>query len=230
MYTTVILDGELGNRFGTSHRLDLTVPTPAEALRALCTVAKGFREYLQENARTEYCVFAGSRNLDEDGLFLPSGRNDIRIMPAIMGSKSAGVLQMIIGAVLIIAGLIITSGTFGAGAPFGSALIMSGIAMMVGGVAQLLFAPGDPSKTQTEKPGNRASYLFNGPVNTTGQGNCVAVCYGEVECGSQVVSAGIFAEEYVYPDAGDGTGYRDSGVGGSNRKIEYLKPNDETQW
>lgn len=206
MLTTVKLDGELGERFGKVWELDLTIPSPKEALQALLHLAKGFREYLQENAKTEYVVYCGERDLCQEELLLPSGRNEIRIMPALTGAKSGGVIQMIVGAVLIVVGLIITGGIFGMAAPFGSALIMMGISMMVGGLAQLLFAPDDPSKSDMEKPNNRASYLFNGPVNTTGQGNCVAVCYGEVEVGSQVISAGIFTEEKVSTISGGGGG------------------------
>lgn len=200
MKTKIILDGELGERFGKVRELDLSIPGPQEALHMLCTLVKGFREYLQEHAKTEYQVFVGNRNIGEDELFLPSGRKTIRIMPALSGSKSQGVGQMIVGAVLIIVGCIIgyVYGWTGIGGIIGKGMVQAGIGVMAGGVAQLLFST-DPAKESTEKADNRASYLFNGPINTTGQGNCGAIVYGEVEVGSQVISAGIFTEEAFIP-------------------------------
>lgn len=38
---------------------------------------------------------------------------------------------------------------------------------------------------------NRASYIYNGAVNLTAQGNPVPLCYGRMRVGSVVVSAGI---------------------------------------
>jgi predicted phage tail protein len=38
---------------------------------------------------------------------------------------------------------------------------------------------------------NRASYIYNGAVNLTAQGNPVPLCYGRMRVGSVVVSAGV---------------------------------------
>ena len=38
---------------------------------------------------------------------------------------------------------------------------------------------------------NRASYIYNGAVNLTAQGNPVPICYGRMRVGSVVVSAGV---------------------------------------
>ncbi|NRD60848.1 hypothetical protein HRD49_03720, partial [Corallococcus exiguus] len=87
---------------------------------------------------------------------------------------------------------------YGAGVP----LITAGISLVVGGVSQLLFAP--PTATgPDEDDANKPSYVFNGPVNTLAQGHPVPICYGEMEVGSCVVSAGIVTE------------WSDGGFGGS---------------
>ena len=44
-------------------------------------------------------------------------------------------------------------------------------------------------------PNNGASYNFNGPVNTTAQGNPVPLLYGELFVGSSTISAGIYSED-----------------------------------
>jgi predicted phage tail protein len=38
---------------------------------------------------------------------------------------------------------------------------------------------------------NRSSYIYNGAVNLTAQGNPVPICYGRMRVGSVVVSAGV---------------------------------------
>jgi predicted phage tail protein len=44
---------------------------------------------------------------------------------------------------------------------------------------------------------NKASYNFNGPINTTAQGNPVPLGYGRKIVGSAVVSAGIYSEDQM---------------------------------
>jgi len=65
-----------------------------------------------------------------------------------------------------------------------------GVSLVIGGVSQLLFSP--QTQTQSaEREENKPSFIFNGAVNTTRQGNCVPICYGRMIVGSQVISAGL---------------------------------------
>ena len=66
--------------------------------------------------------------------------------------------------------------------------------MMLGGVAQLL-SPQQRGLSAKDGPENGASYNFNGPVNTTAQGNPVPLLYGELIIGSATVSAGIYSQD-----------------------------------
>ncbi|SAI70462.1 Phage-related protein%2C tail component [Bordetella ansorpii] len=68
------------------------------------------------------------------------------------------------------------------------------MALALGGITQML-APQQRGLSTRDSPDNGASYNFNGPVNTTAQGNPVPVLYGEMFVGSAVVSAGIYAED-----------------------------------
>ena len=70
-----------------------------------------------------------------------------------------------------------------------AATVGMGMSMVLGGVVQLL----SPQQTydSAERPENRPSYNFNGPVNTTAQGHPVPLCYGRMIVGSAVISAGI---------------------------------------
>lgn len=202
MLTTIRLYGELGRTFGRVHKF--AVDSAAEAVQALCTMIPGFEKHLtnSKDRGVGYSVFYGKLNLSEEALAFPSNGSDIRIAPVLMGSKKSGWLNIIVGAVLIIAGVF----TSWAG---GTALISAGIGMIAGGVVQLL-TPVPKGRSTKDKPDNQASYSFNGPVNTQAQGNPVSALYGELIIGSAVVSAGISAQDMAIVPSRD----RRSGSGG----------------
>lgn len=195
---TVRLYGRLGARFGRVHRL--AVLSPGEAVQALCATLPGFEQELldSEGGGVRFAVFVGKRNISADDLGQAAGDEDIRIAPVIAGSKRGGLFQTILGAALVVgAGFLSPGGTafaaLGAGGAYG-AVAGVGAAMFFGGIAQMLTpqAKGLGTRDSVE---NGASYNFNGPVQTTAQGNCVPVLYGELLIGSAVVSAGIYAED-----------------------------------
>ncbi|MHC8299626.1 tail assembly protein [Pseudomonas sp. ZS1P83] len=192
--TTILLYGQL-RQFGRSFRL--SVRSPAEAIKALCVQIPGFERFLS-NAKSkgiEFAVFRGKTNIGEEELGY-AGDGDIRIAPIITGNKKAGALQTIIGAVLIVVGLVITGGTFGAGAPFGSALIMMGASLIAGGVIQMLSPQPGGLKTSAA-PENTPGYAFGSAKNTTASGNPVPLCYGERRWGGAIISAAIYAEDQM---------------------------------
>ncbi|WP_223482383.1 tail assembly protein [Stenotrophomonas sp. OVS01A] len=190
---TIRLYGQLGSRFGRSFRL--AVNSPAEAVRALCAILPGFQQYLaraKENGMA-FAVFVGRQNLTKDQLQDPPGNEDIRIAPVLLGSKRGGALQTIIGVVLII-----ISYVFPVTAPY---LLEPGIAMVIGGVVQML-GPQPKGLGSQDSPENRPNYSMNGTVNTQAQGNPVPVAYGGHDTkgmltGSAVISGGIMAEDQL---------------------------------
>lgn len=189
---TIRLYGKLGTRYGRVHRL--AVSTPAEAVRALRVLLPGFhRELLESGANgVRYAVFAGRRNLDKDQLHYPVGGDDIRVAPVLAGSKSGGIFGTLLGAVIIAASAV--GSFFAPGNPISTYGYQFGAALVLGGVAQLL-SPQQKGLSTQDSPDNGASYNYNGPVNTTAQGNPVPILYGEMEVGSAVISAGIYAED-----------------------------------
>ena len=192
--TTIKLYGQL-RQFGRSFRL--SVRSPAEAIKALCVQIPGFEQFLS-NAKSrgmEFAVFRGKANIGEQELSF-SGDGEIRIAPIITGSKKAGGLQTIIGAVLIVVGLVITGGTFGVGAPFGSALITMGASMAIGGVIQMLSPAAKGLKTSAA-PENTPGYAFGSAKNTTASGNPVPLCVGKRRWGGAIISAAIYAEDQM---------------------------------
>ncbi|QCU53097.1 tail assembly protein [Burkholderia pseudomallei] len=184
------LYGYLGARFGRVRKL--VVSSPAQAIRALCVMVPGFERELMESREKgiTYAVFAGRRNLGVGDLKFPCGDEDIRIAPILQGAKAGGLFQTVLGAVMAAVGYYF--GWTGIGAVIGN----MGVAMMAGGISQLL-APSPLGLSAKDSPQNQASYVFNGPVNTTAQGGPVPVLYGELEIGSAVGSAGIYAEDQL---------------------------------
>lgn len=186
---TVILSGPLGREFGREFRL--AVNSPAEAVRALCIVVPGFQRFLAtaKQKGLEFAVFIGRQNIAKEQLNDPPGGDVIRIAPVLVGAKRGGVLQTIIGAVLIVVGVY-----FG----FQPAINL-GVSMVIGGVVQML-SPQPKGLGAKDSAENAPSYSMNGTVNTQAQGNPVPLAYGGHDTkgmliGSAVISGGILAED-----------------------------------
>ena len=187
---TIKLYGKLGDTFGRTFKFD--VKSPAEAIRMLQANFKNFNKYMLENSEPGYHIFVAKDSIGENDLSTPVSDNEvIKIVPVIAGSGSNPYVRIVIGAVLLWA----SSGTYGYEwiAP---ALASMGTSLILGGVSQILFAPPDASGGSKDQQNtkNAPSYSFDGAVNTTRQGNPVAVGYGRLRVGSQVISAGIFSE------------------------------------
>ena len=194
--TTIRLYGVLGAKFGRVHKL--AVQTSAEAVKALCINFDGLEQYLydaKKNGMT-FAVFRGKRNIGVQDFQDLAGDSDIRIAPVMEGAKKAGMFQTILGAVMVVAGVIIgvTTNWTGVGLTFGAGLIMSGASMMAGGIYQML-SPQPKGLQGRDDPDNKPSYAFGGSVNTLAMGNPVAILYGEREIGGAIISAGVISED-----------------------------------
>ncbi|MCK6965504.1 tail assembly protein [Enterobacter bugandensis] len=192
--TTIRLYGVLGARYGRVHRL--AVQTSAEAVKALCINLDGLESYLlnaKKNGMT-FAVFRGRRNIGADDFKNLAGSTDIRIAPVMEGAKKAGLFQTILGAVMVVAGIVVTGMTFGSAGVIGAGMVSAGIGMMAGGIYQML-SPQPKGLQGRDDPDNKPSYAFGGSVNTLAMGNPVALLYGEREVGGAIISAGIVAED-----------------------------------
>lgn len=192
---TILLSGSLAAHFGREHKRDIS--STAEVFRALSVTIPGFESFMQ-NAHLKglrFAIFKGKRNIGEDELKHNCGEEVIRIVPVIAGSKRAGVLQTIIGAVLVIAGGVMTIMSGGTASPLAAGMMQMGAAMMIGGVVQML-SPQAKGLASRQDPDNMPSYAFGGPVNTVAMGNPVGVAYGLRERGGAIISAGIYTDDY----------------------------------
>ncbi|WP_288074425.1 tail assembly protein [Pseudomonas sp.] len=179
---TVRLGGPL-RKFGKE--FTLSVRSPAEAIKALCIQIPGLERYISsaKSRGLEFAVFRGKRNIGEAELGY-QGRGVIRIVPVITGSKRAGILQTIVGAILIAVSFI----------PGFQALMPVGIALVAGGVIQML-SPQAGGLKMSAAPENQPSYAFGSARNTTASGNPVPLCAGRRRWGGAIISAAIYSED-----------------------------------
>lgn len=193
--TNIKLSGSLAKTFGRVHQR--LISTPREVFRALSVTVPGFEKYLNTSKARglTYAVMVGKRNISESDLDFPNAGQEIRIVPVIIGSKRAGLLQTILGSVLIVVGALgSTIGQAWGGGVWGPVAWKLGAAMVAGGVIQMI-SPQPGGISSKQDPDNKASYAFGGVTNTTAQGNPVPLCYGKRRIGGAIISAGIYVED-----------------------------------
>ena len=221
MLKKVKLYGELAEKYGKDWLLDIN--SPSEAVRALCANNPSFKDFVgsSQDRGVGYKVMVGKTYIEKhEEVYNPSGKQEIKIIPVVLGAKKSGVGTILMGVALIASGgmlagmatqMAASGGILGtaAGGAMSSGLVglnaasavgtaVSGMAMklggalLMGGIAQLL-AP-TPETPPDEKV--KENYSFNGVINTTKQGVALPLCYGQVMVGGAVISAGMIAEDY----------------------------------
>lgn len=196
---TIKLTGILGRKFGRIHHL--AVDSPAEAVRALSAIKQGFRAFLERSHLDGFgykvLIEKMAINTDSAGtdLHMQHGVNAVfTFAPRPTGAKS-GLGQIILGVALVAAAFWTAgwslSGLMASTAAKGVA--MFGASLFLGGVTQMLSPTVKASASESDA--NKPSYIFNGAVNTTSQGQPVPVLYGRMVVGSAVVSAGLTSKD-----------------------------------
>ena len=193
-------------RFLGERTFEAEISSPVDAFRFLLANFPSLESHMMEQ---NYCVKVGDYEINETELNIPTGSQEIRIVPVIMGAKK-GFGRFLLGAVLIGAvvvtggavgvgfgasgglGFGLTTGTTGLGASLLAAAGNFGIYLALSGAAQML--------TPTEELGGAsddpASFTFNGIQNTIRAGVAIPVVYGEIFTGSLVVSGGINTDDF----------------------------------
>ncbi len=163
-----------------------------EAVKAIDVNYPGFAQDVAkaESRGLRFAIFKNGRNIGEEELDL-GGARELWFVPVITGSKRAGALQTIVGAVMIVVGAVATA--FGYGA-VGGPLMKIGLAVAAGGVIQML-SPQASGLSQSAAPENLPSYAFGSAKNTTASGNPVPICIGERRWGGAIISASIEARD-----------------------------------
>lgn len=181
---TIMLSGSLAQKFGRFHRRQIDSGETWEVFKALKATVQGFEAEIKrlDGLGMRFAIFRNRKNVGPDD-FGRMGTSEIRIVPVVHGAKRAGLLQTIIGAILIIA------------SPFTGGYTMApGIALVAGGVIQML-SPQAKGLSQSAAPENLPSYAFGSAKNTTASGNPVPICIGKRRWGGAIISASIYAED-----------------------------------
>ncbi|MCG8291980.1 tail assembly protein [Pseudomonas entomophila] len=189
--TIIKLSGSLLRRFGRTHLRAIDSGTVKEVFSALRATLPGFEEEVKrlDSLGMRFAIFRNGKNIGQED-FDRGGSQEIRIVPIVGGSKRGGILQTIVGAVMIVAGVFLSA------TPFGTPLIGAGIGLVAGGVIQML-SPQAKGLSQSAAPENLPSYAFGSAKNTTASGNPVPICIGERRWGGAIISASVYAEDKV---------------------------------
>src|SRR5690606_39345117 len=104
MLKKIKLYGILAKKFGKEFRLD--VESTREAMRALCVQIPGFEHFMlhAHEQGLEFAVFQDKQNIGETELDMSTSAKIIKVVPKVKGA--GGVVQTIIGAVLVVVGAV----------------------------------------------------------------------------------------------------------------------------
>lgn len=203
MLKTMTLKGVMARKFGKVHRFN--VADLNEMLRAMCSQVPGFRKYVS-NAHldgVQFAFFRGKNNIGLQEFDMSSSAAEFVMMPIAKGAKRGGTLQIIIGAVALVAAFFTAGASLAAWGAAMSATAMSattvltgiGISMMLGGVVQMLTPQPKYNIGSSSSTDNKPNYAFGAPVNTVAMGYPVPVLYGQREIGGAIISAGNFTSD-----------------------------------
>ena len=179
----ITLEGVAGKRFGREH--NLAVRNPNEALRALCQLIPGFREFL--TCAHEYGIFFqvitnNQDKVDYEGLGLSC--NSFSLVPVITGALNFSFRNLgliLVGALLVAVSMGAFGIAYGAVGTISYGLKMAAFSLGMGliftGIAGI-FAPGVPQDGKQE--GREADdAVFAGGQSTSSQGTPIPLLYGE---------------------------------------------------
>ncbi|BBE80202.1 tail assembly protein [Phytobacter sp. MRY16-398] len=206
MLKTLTLKGVAAKKFGRIHRFH--VADIREMLRAMCSQVPGFKKYMSNahHSGVRFAFFRDGENIGVEEFELTSTASNFTMMPVIEGAKQGGVLQIVIGAVALVAAFFTAGASFAAWAGAAgmsaaaiagttTALTGLGISMMLGGVVQMLTPQPKINIGASSSADNKPNYAFGAPVNTVAMGYPVPLLYGQREIGGAVISAGLFSSD-----------------------------------
>lgn len=191
--TRIYLYGALRKYCNNQPYVDLVAPSIKMGVQGLVMrFGEGVKDLIENNNWQIYSKkYVGDKSekysFSEDDILKNHGKDALHFYPVVEGRGKLG--RIIVGVALTIVGIWygITSGDWGTA----SKIIMAG----VGNILLAVFAPSMPKMQDPEE--NRASFLFNTPVNSYAQGVGVPLVYGRFRTGSVVVSAGIDVEQMM---------------------------------
>ena len=138
-----------------------------------------------------YKVKVGEYDIGEDELNDPSGCQDIKIIPVATGSRDF--FESTFGK-FVMAAAFITAPYLApalAGTTLGAISTSIGISFALSGASQLLFPPPAPPNIASINNPSNQNFAFSGIQQVSRVGTALPLAFGQVFCGSIVVSAGV---------------------------------------
>ena len=186
-------------RFLGERTFEAEISSPVDAFKFLLANFPNLESHMMEQ---NYCVKVGDYEISETELAIPTGSQEIRIVPVIMGAKK-GLGRFLLGVAIIGAAIFVpgaapalTTSGFISGTAGASFLVTAaaniGLYLALSGAAQML-TPTEDVGADSDDP---SSFTFNGVQNTIRAGVAIPVVYGEIFTGSLVVSGGIDTDDY----------------------------------
>lgn len=190
MFVKVIFHGALKRICPDEYKVD--VSTPAEAIRA---VTNQFKDKLirKDGQRFVCSVRECPRDVDLNSCVRSE---ELNIYPAFCTSggggnqKKGGLINMVIGSVLITVGVVMM--VSGVGTAFAPSIIIAGVGMFLGGLANYLFPMKDTSNDSNNPD---SSKVFGNNGNTTKIGTRIPVGYGKYKISGQYLSINTLATD-----------------------------------
>ncbi len=211
MLRKIKLHGELAEFLGQDE-FEAVVRTTAEAVKFLITNFPKLEAYMSNRY---YQVLVGDNELDKDHIHDPVGKSEIHFVPVISGAGGSSFNRILLGGALIGASFLFPgAGMFGTTSLLGSSAGVVGIstqgallatkigtaisaiggAMVLSGVSEILFPLPTPEEPEDDP---RISFNFSGVQNTSRAGTAHPIVYGEIVCGSVVISASVDTNQVV---------------------------------
>lgn len=201
MLRTVKVYGHLAEHCGQSV-FEALVRVPADAIKFLLCNFPELRGLMRDGY---YKVAVGKFDLQladhPEQLHYPMAADDVvKIIPVVSGAGGKGLGQILLGAALITAAVVLAptggGGFLGAtgsgflGASTSVAVGNLGLALTLGGIATMI----TPVPKQPDGGEGQGGFAFSGLENTSQEGIPVPVVYGEMIVGSVVLSTKLVAD------------------------------------
>ena len=143
-----------------------------------------------------YKIKVGEYDIGEDELNDPSGCQDIKIIPVATGSSDffdSTIGKFVIAAAFIAAPYLAPAlaGTAIGATTLGAISTSIGISFALSGASQLLFPPPAPPNIASINNPSNQNFAFSGIQQVSRVGTALPLAFGQVFCGSIVVSAGV---------------------------------------
>ena len=207
MLRTVKVYGHLAEHCGQSV-FEALVRVPADAIKFLLCNFPELRGLMRDGY---YKVAVGKFDLQladhPEQLHYPVAEDDVvKVIPVVTGAGGRGLGQVLLGAALVATAIAIpgsagftaagfsatAAGTATAGAGFVAAVGNLGLALTLGGIAQMITPV--PKQSDFGEADPSGGFAFSGLQNVSQEGIPVPVVYGEMIVGSVVLSTGLIAD------------------------------------